>query len=130
MKDFCQKVRAHPELGHKLLWLEGVSDEFLEKVYAAASCLLAASEAEGFGLPLIEAAQHHLPIMARDIGVFREVAGAHATYFSGLQPENLAKAIGAWLALHRAGGAPSSSSMPWLTWQQSTQHLLDIVIKA
>ena len=129
MKDFCQKVRAHPELGHRLLWLEGVSDEFLEQVYAAASCLLAASEAEGFGLPLIEAAQHHLPIMARDIGVFREVAGAHASYFSGLQPENLARAIGAWLALHRAGGAPSSSSMPWLTWQQSTQRLLDIVLK-
>lgn len=130
MEEFCQKVRAHPEFGHRLLWLEGVSDEFLEQVYAAASCLLAASEAEGFGLPLIEAAQHRLPILARDIGVFREVAGAHASYFSGLQPENLASAIGAWLALHRAGGAPSSSFMPWLTWQQSTRRLLDIVLKA
>lgn len=130
MEDFCQKVRAHPEFGRRLFWLEGISDEFLEQVYAAASCLLAASEAEGFGLPLIEAAQHRLPIMARDIGVFREVAGAHASYFSGLQPENLASAIGAWLALHRAGGATSSSYMPWLTWQQSTRRLLDIVLKA
>jgi glycosyltransferase involved in cell wall biosynthesis len=130
MEEFCQKVRAHPEFGHRLLWLEGISDEFLEQVYAASSCLLAASEAEGFGLPLIEAAQHRLPIMARDIGVFREVAGAHASYFSGLQPENLARAIDAWLALYRAGDAPSSSSMPWLTWQQSTRRLLDIVLKA
>jgi hypothetical protein len=32
--------------------------------------------------------------------------------------------------LYRAGGAPSSSSMPWLTWQQSTRRLLDIVLKA
>jgi hypothetical protein len=31
--------------------------------------------------------------------------------------------------LYRAGGAPSSS-MPWLTWQQSTRRLLDIVLNA
>ena len=130
MEDFCQKVRAHPEFGHRLLWLEGISDEFLEKIYAAASGLIAASEAEGFGLPLIEAAQHRLPIMARDIEVFREVAGDHATYFSGQEPEALASAISAWLVLLRAGGAPSSSSMPWLTWQQSTQRLLNIVLRA
>ena len=130
MEDFCQKIRAHTEFGHRLLWLESISDEFLEPVYGAASCLLAASEAEGFGLPLIEAAQHRLPIMARDIAVFREVAGEHASYFSGQQPEALASAISDWLALNRTGGAPSSSSMPWLTWQQSTKRLLDIVLKA
>jgi len=36
----------------RLFWLEGISDEYLEKVYAASSCLIAASEGEGFGLPL------------------------------------------------------------------------------
>ena len=56
-----------------MLWLEGISDEYLDKVYAASTCLIAASEGEGFGLPLIEAAQHKLPIIARDIPVFREV---------------------------------------------------------
>lgn len=125
MEDFSRKVRAHPEFGQRLFWLEGISDEFLEQVYGAATCLIAASEAEGFGLPLIEAAQHGLPIIARDIPVFREVAGRHAYYFSGQQPETLAKAIGSWLALHRAGHAPQSSSMPWLTWQQSTKSLLE-----
>lgn len=128
MEDFSRKVRAHPEFGQRLFWLEGISDEFLEQVYGAATCLIAASEAEGFGLPLIEAAQHRLPIIARDIPVFREVAGRHAYYFSGQQPETLAKAIRSWLALYQAGRAPQSSSMPWLTWQQSTKRLLDIVL--
>ncbi|MCW2313984.1 FkbM family methyltransferase [Rhodoferax antarcticus] len=128
MEDFSRKVRAHPEFGQRLFWLEGISDEFLEQVYGAASCLIAASEAEGFGLPLIEAVQHRLPIIARDIPVFREVAGRHAYYFSGQQPETLAEAIRNWLALHQAGRAPQSSSMPWLTWQQSTKSLLDIVL--
>ena len=76
-----EKLRHHPELGKRLFWLEGISDEYLEKVYATCVCLIAASEDEGFGLPLIEAARHRIPILARDIPVFREVAGDHASYF-------------------------------------------------
>lgn len=128
MEDFTQKIRSHPALGQQLFWLEGISDEFLEQVYAAATCLIAASEAEGFGLPLIEAAQRQLPVIARDIPVFREVAGDHAYYFSGQQPELLATAIRTWLTLHQAGLAPKSSAMPWLTWQQSTRQMLGIIL--
>ena len=96
--DVCEKLRAHAELNHRLFWLEGISDEYLEKVYAASTCLIAASYGEGFGLPLIEAAQHGLPIFARDIPVFREVAGEHAAYFKVETPEELAVAIKFWLA--------------------------------
>ena len=65
--------RRLQEIGNRLFWLEGISDEYLEKIYDAATCLIAASEGEGFGLPLIKVAQHKLPIIARDIPVFREV---------------------------------------------------------
>jgi glycosyltransferase involved in cell wall biosynthesis len=79
-------------------------------------------------LPLIEAAQHGMPIIARDIPVFREVAGEHAFYFTGGAPEDLADAISAWLALRERGEAPSSRGMPWLSWAQSTAQLLDVII--
>ncbi|MEF8686879.1 UNVERIFIED_CONTAM: glycosyltransferase family 4 protein [Comamonas sp. A-3] len=121
-------IRTHSELNKRLFWLEGISDEYLEKVYAASTCLIAASEGEGFGLPLIEAAQHQLPIIARDIPVFREVAGEHAFYFSGLTPDALADGVQAWLALDKAGEAPQSCSMPWLTWKQSTQNLMNVIL--
>jgi glycosyltransferase involved in cell wall biosynthesis len=100
----------------------------LLKLYAGSSALLAPSEGEGFGLPLIEAAQHDIPIIARELPVFREVAGEHAHYFSGLAPENLADAIGEWLLLWRAGKAPLSTGMPWLTWDRSARQVLDAVI--
>lgn len=118
----------HPECNCRLFWLEGISDEYLEKVYAASTCLIAASEGEGFGLPLIEAAQHKLPIIARDIPVFREVAGEHAYYFAGLEARALSEAVKDWLALDKAGKAPQSNMMPWLTWAQSSQQLLDVVL--
>ena len=123
-----EMIRKHPELNRRLFWLEGISDEYLEKVYAASTCLIAASEGEGFGLPLIEAAQHKKPIIARDIPVFREVAGEHAFYFSGYTPNALADAVREWLALDKAGKSPQSDTMPWLTWKQSTQNLLDVML--
>lgn len=123
-----EMLRAHSEFGNRLFWLEGISDEFLEKVYASSACLIAASEAEGFGLPLIEAAQHKLPIIARDIPVFREVAGNHAFYFLGLEPKQLGSAVRSWLGQNELGQAPQSASMPWLTWNQSTNNLLEVLL--
>lgn len=84
---------------NRLFWPQGVRDETLEQVYRSARALLAASEGEGFGLPLIEAAQHGLPIIARDIPVFREVAGEHAYYFGGEDAQTLADALRVWLSL-------------------------------
>lgn len=123
MSDFCERLSTHPELGQRLWWLDGISDEYLEKIYAASDCLIAASEGEGFGLPLIEAAQHGLPIIARDIPVFREIAGRHAYYFSGSAAEDLARALADWLRLYKEGRHPCSANMPWLTWAESAEQL-------
>ena len=90
--------------------------------------LLAPSEAEGFGLSLIEAARHKLPIIARDIRVFREVAGENAFYFSGDAPEAIASAIDRWLSLYRQNKHPKSDSLRWVTWEQSAKRLQEIVL--
>jgi glycosyltransferase involved in cell wall biosynthesis len=128
VEQVAARMREHPEKSKRLFWLAGISDEMLLKLYAGSSALLAPSEGEGFGLPLIEAAQHDIPIIARSLPVFREVAGAHAHYFDGLAPENLADAIAEWLTLWRAGKAPLSTDMPWLTWDQSARQVLDALI--
>lgn len=119
---------AHPERNRRLFWIEGASDEYLEKLYAVSSCLIAASEGEGFGLPLIEAAQHGLPILARDIPVFREVAGGNAFYFSGLDPESLATRVVDWLALASDECARDSRGIHRLTWEESTRDLMGVVL--
>lgn len=119
-----EQLKIHPEMGRRLIWLEGVSDEYLEKIYDASTCLIAASQAEGFGLPLIEASMRGIPILARDIAVFREVAGDHADYFQGLAAQDLADAITGWLKKHQQGTHPRSNDMPSLTWRQSAQQLM------
>lgn len=111
----------------RLIWLPAVSDELLHELYSAASALIAASELEGFGLPLVEAAKHGLPIIARDIPVFREVAREHAFFFEGRDPASLAVALTNWLALAASGQEPPSRGMPIKTWAESARQLFDIV---
>ena len=129
VEELLEKLRHHPKLGSLLFWLEDVSDADLDRIYRACSCLIAASEGEGFGLPLIEAAQHGLPILARDIPVFREIAGAHAGFFEGRTPEALAEAIAEWLKLRGQNRHPHSEGMPWITWAQSADRLKTILLE-
>ncbi|MBV5340915.1 MAG: glycosyltransferase family 4 protein [Deltaproteobacteria bacterium] len=123
-ESLARRLRTHPKLGKHLFWLEGISDEYLEKVYAASTCLIAASYGEGFGLPLIEAAHHKLPIIARNIPVFKEVAGEHAYYFADdISPATISTAIRQWLELYCSNLHQKSDDMPWLTWKQSARQL-------
>jgi len=123
VESLIDQLQSHPQRGAQLFWIEGASDESLEAIYDASTCLIAGSRGEGFGLPLIEAAQHGLPVIARDIAVFREVAGQHAHYFQGDTAQALSEAILEWLALYRTGDHPRSDEMPWLTWSQSADAL-------
>lgn len=130
VQDLIERLRDHPQRQQQLYWLPGISDEFLERLYAVCSALIAASRNEGFGLPLVEAARHHCPVIARDIPVFRELAGDHASYFSGDTPVDLATAIDHWLAQH--GGdhlQRPANTMPWLSWQQSASQLKDRLLR-
>ncbi|WP_429948487.1 glycosyltransferase family 4 protein [Comamonas sediminis] len=122
-KALIDRITSHSEYNQRLFWFQGISDEYLEYLYRDCSVLLAASIGEGFGLPLIEAAQRGLPIIARDIPVFREVAGQCAYYFQGTSSANLAHKLTIWLEMYGNGLHPSSAQMPWLTWRQSADQL-------
>ena len=125
----AERIQNHPQHGKCLLWPQNVSDEMLLQLYETSTGMLAASEGEGFGLPLIEAAQHGLPIIARKLPVFVEVMGEHAYYFDGLRADTLADTIRLWLQLLKENKAPQSTGMRWLTWQESAQQLLDSVLQ-
>lgn len=113
----------------KIFWLKNAADDYLERLYSASACLLAASYGEGFGLPLIEAAQKGLAVIARDIPVFREVAGENAFFFSEATANGLAQRLEQWLKLYEADKHPKSGSMGYLTWDESTAKLKELIVK-
>jgi glycosyltransferase involved in cell wall biosynthesis len=52
-----------------------VQDEMVRDLYLLSDCLLFPSKQEGFGLPIVEAAMHRLPIWCQGIPAFRALEG-------------------------------------------------------
>lgn len=125
--DLLQQLREHPLRGKRLFWFENASDDLLLAAYSRASALLMASEGEGFGLPLIEAAHHGVPLIVRDLPVFREIAGEHSHYFTGYDSSSLSQALRTWLELDARGQAPQSDGVQWKTWKEATAQLVEVV---
>ncbi|MGA8169960.1 MAG: glycosyltransferase family 1 protein [Methylocystis sp.] len=104
-------LRRHPEFGRRLLWLDDAGDADLQLLYANARGAVNCSVAEGFGLPLVEAAMRGVPVIASDIAAFREVGGDGPRYFDLLDGESLAAAIKDVLAKPRV--APKIETISW-----------------
>ena len=126
--DLVSKLSKHDESRRRLRFIDNPSDAELVHCYRQSAALLIPSVGEGFGLPLIEAARFGTPILASDIPVFHEVAGKHATYFPLGSAGELAAAIESWLVARENGAAPRSDAIHCLSWEQSTEQLLDVLL--
>src|SRR5215204_818827 len=87
----------------------------------AASAVIAASVAEGFGLPLVEALMREKPLIASDIPAFREVAGSAPLFFKAGDADSLSATIQDYLSTPRV---QPTQTQHWLTWDQSANMLM------
>ena len=129
MESLVEQFRSHPEAGRRLNWIEQASDSLVAELYRSAGALLMASEGEGFGLPIVEAAQAGLAVIARDIPIFREIAGEHALYFPPGGPDALADTIRRWLDLRKDGRVPDPTQIRAQSWAEASSQLAHVVIE-
>lgn len=126
------RINKHCELGKRLIWLRGISDEYLSSIYRSCCCSINPSMAEGFGLSLIEASYYNKPLIIRDLPEFREIAKDYAFYFRGTRGADLADSIEKWLEMYRQNKDDDifqSRKMKSLTWKQSAINLLKAIGK-
>lgn len=124
--DLARRIRTHPEFGRRLIWIEAGSDTELDYAYRHASALIFASRCEGFGLPLAEAMQYGLPVIASNIPVFREIGGDYPRYFDVDSADALLDAVRDF-ERERAAGSVKQRMQPWLSWPDSARMLLRTV---
>ena len=124
VSELMDRLRGHPELGRRLFLFHDASDADMAALYANATALLFLSKGEGFGLPLIEAAQFGTPIVCSDLPVFREIAVDFATYVRHDDPEVLASQLRDWSQALASGLVKRTQAMPRLSWRDSARALL------
>jgi glycosyltransferase involved in cell wall biosynthesis len=115
-REQMSRLNLQPAVVH----VTGLSREQLAEVYRRAPVVLVPSEAEGFGLPVIEALACGSAVVASDLPVLREVGGEVTTYCAvGDVPAWVAAVQHCGLLAPRAGMAdrsPSEQNASRLAW--------------
>ncbi len=99
-EPYEQQLRALAcELGlqDRVRFVGYVPDADLEGLWGVASCAAFPTLGEGFGIPVIEALGHGVPVAASDLPVLREIGADLAHYFDPRDPTGAARAIRAAL---------------------------------
>lgn len=91
-EQILRYARQHA-LESRLHILSGVSDDDLPVLYHHASCFVYPSRYEGFGIPIIEAIQCGLPVVAATGSCLEEAGGPDSLYVSPDDPHALAEAV-------------------------------------
>lgn len=101
-----------------------LSDDDVRGLYQMADVLFFPSTQEGYGLPLIEAALHGVPVFCSDIPAHREVAVENAVFFKlANSPKHIARKVktdgSVWQRMQRR------ALMARLSWKRITQEMLE-----
>ena len=128
-EELIKRIELHTEFNKRLFMFNDIDDSELEYCYQNAKALVFASMAEGFGLPLVEAAQRGLPVICSDIPVFSEVGGDNFYYFELDSRQSLSETILNFRSQTTNSSFVSDSNVKWLSWLESTQQLIDVIDK-
>ena len=115
------KMKQHPEQGHRLMTVLDASDQELDHVYAHARALLFPSLAEGFGLPLVEARARGCRVIASDLPAFLELGDRDVSFFPQNSKEALTKLV---IEFASQNQSKPVAPMRAFTWQESAEQFL------
>lgn len=117
---------AHPQYGRRLFWFDDVGDAELSYLYDHVAALVFPSYAEGFGLPIVEAAGRGRPVICSDIPVFREVGRDGALYFRVNDPQALAATVRDFLS-----GAQRADPARVLQtdWAEAARRIVSVIAR-
>ena len=106
-----------------------VDEDELARLYRRASVFVFPSLYEGFGMPLLEAMAHRLPVACSDLEVFREVAADAAAYFDPTDVADMARVIGGLLddgARRSTLVAAGNERVGAFSWEASALRMMEV----
>ncbi|WP_300835638.1 glycosyltransferase, partial [uncultured Parasutterella sp.] len=120
VRDLIDNFKKTKYFNQNFYWFNDASDSFLDQCYKQTDAVIVASLNEGYGLPILEAAQRNCRIIANDIPIFREVAPKECYFLNLTTPAIALKQLQEWLK------KPSSicQTSKTKTWKESTAQII------
>lgn len=125
------RIRNHKLLGDKLFFIEKPNDATVNFLYDNAFAVAFPTLNEGFGLPVIEAFEHGVPVIASDIEVLREVGGELAEYFNPYDKDDFTKCVSELIQNQEKYQKTKNSLKSFVpyTWDESAKRMMDVILE-
>ncbi len=127
--DIMRHLRRRRRSAGRVSVLHDLSDDELAYCYSHVDALVYPTVEEGFGLPLVEALSHGLPVFASDIPVFRELAADYAVFFGLDSTDELTGQLERFCLAREYPSRRPVGEFRWPDWRESVTRLLDIVLE-
>jgi glycosyltransferase involved in cell wall biosynthesis len=122
-------------LGDRVIILGFIDDARLARLYQAASVFLFPSFEEGFGIPVLEAMSHGVPVVTSNVSSMPEVGGDAALYVDPHSAEDIAQKVrqavedGALREGLVRRGIARATEFTWRRTAEATLAVYDEVLK-
>lgn len=123
---------TYGDLKGKIIPLDALTPEKLATHYRGAIGFLNVSLAEGFNLPLLEAAASHLPILTSDLPIHREIIGSHGLFCDPISTKSIGEMILNFLRdrdLQIEAKQNAATLAEQYTWDKAAQATLSLYEK-
>ena len=121
----------HSGLERRVVVKENVNEGELEKIFETSDCLIQASVYEGFGLPVLEAVRHSLPVIIADRGAPLEIVPDPVCCFDPTDIVSISTAIKKFIYLPKTDVFLARKNMivrsDQLKWSDSLKAFREII---
>jgi glycosyltransferase involved in cell wall biosynthesis len=119
------------QVGAKVRFENGVSEAEYHNWLLNSQALVTASLDEGFGIPVIEAMERGLPVVASNLPIFEEIGGGALLSFERMNPLAFAEQVQKLSAqdLWQEHSDKSIAQAKRFSWQRSAERLIEVVAK-
>ncbi len=130
VEELKERILNHKLLNKKLFFIESPDDATVNYLYDNAFAVAFPTFNEGFGLPVIEAFQHGVPVLASDIDVLREVGGEYAVYFNPNDKKDFTKCVSELIEDNEKYSRIKNGLKNFVpyTWDESARKMMNSII--
>jgi glycosyltransferase involved in cell wall biosynthesis len=98
-------------------------------LYKNAKAFLFPTFYEGFGIPILEAMHHNLPVLTSNLGAAPESSGGHAVLVDPFSPESIGNGIDKVVNMDQTQLFKAKKYAEAFTWERTAKMTVDVYKK-